>query len=95
MRKPIGVIGGGNVGEALIAGVIQSGLFSPEEVRFFEPRIDRRDYLRAQRDPPARVAGAVVRRMGELPRRGPGRPRGDHIRYRPRMNRRSRSASVS
>ncbi len=46
MRKPLGIIGGGNVGEALIAGVIQSGLLSPEEVRFFEPRVDRRDYLR-------------------------------------------------
>jgi pyrroline-5-carboxylate reductase len=46
MRKPLGIIGGGNMGEALIAGVLQSGLLSPEEVRFFEPRIDRRDFLR-------------------------------------------------
>jgi pyrroline-5-carboxylate reductase len=46
MRKPLGIIGGGNMGEALIAGVLQSGLLSPEEIRFFEPRIDRRDYLR-------------------------------------------------
>ena len=53
MRKPLGVIGGGNVGEALIAGVIQSGLFSPEEVRFFEPRIDRRHYLREKYHAPA------------------------------------------
>ena len=34
------------MGEALIAGVLQSGLFSPEGIQFFEPRIDRRDYLR-------------------------------------------------
>ena len=53
MRKPLGIIGGGNVGEALIAGVIQSGLFSPEEVRFFEPRVDRRDYLREKYQAPA------------------------------------------
>jgi pyrroline-5-carboxylate reductase len=46
MRKPVGIIGGGNMGEALIAGVIQSGLLSPEEILFFEPRMDRRDYLR-------------------------------------------------
>lgn len=55
MRKPLGIIGGGNMGEALIAGVIQSGLLSPEEVRFFEPRIDRRDYLRGKyQAPPAK-----------------------------------------
>lgn len=46
MRKPLGIIGGGNMGEALIHGVLQSGLLSPEEIHFFEPRIDRRDYLR-------------------------------------------------
>ncbi len=46
MRKPVGIIGGGNMGEALIAGIIQSGLLSPEEILFFEPRMDRRDYLR-------------------------------------------------
>ena len=43
MRKPVGIIGGGNMGEALIAGVLQSGLLSPEEILFFEPRMDRRD----------------------------------------------------
>jgi len=46
MHKPVGIIGGGNMGEALIAGVTQSGLLSPEEVLFFEPRIDRREFLR-------------------------------------------------
>jgi pyrroline-5-carboxylate reductase len=46
MRKPVGIIGGGNMGEALIAGVTQSGLLSSEELLFFEPQPDRRDYLR-------------------------------------------------
>ncbi|MBP1715520.1 MAG: oxidoreductase coenzyme F420-dependent, partial [Deltaproteobacteria bacterium] len=46
MRKPLGIIGGGNMGEALIAGVLQSGLLSPEEIQFYEPRMERRDYLR-------------------------------------------------
>jgi len=55
MEKPVGIIGGGNMGEALIAGVTQSGLLSPEEVLFFEPRIDRRDYLREKyRVPPSK-----------------------------------------
>ncbi|HYB21286.1 MAG TPA: pyrroline-5-carboxylate reductase [Thermodesulfobacteriota bacterium] len=55
MRKPVGVIGGGNMGEALIAGVTQSGLLSPEEVLFFEPRLDRREFLREKyRVPPAK-----------------------------------------
>ena len=46
MRKPVGIIGGGNMGEALIAGVTQSGLLSPEDVLFFEPRIERKDFIR-------------------------------------------------
>lgn len=45
MRKPVGIVGGGNMGEALIAGVTQSRLLSPEEVLFFEPRIDRKEFL--------------------------------------------------
>jgi pyrroline-5-carboxylate reductase len=46
MQKPLGIIGGGNMGEALIAGITQSGLLSPTEILFFEPRPDRRKYLR-------------------------------------------------
>jgi pyrroline-5-carboxylate reductase len=34
------------MGEALIAGITQSGLLSPDEVLFFEPRVDRREFLR-------------------------------------------------
>jgi len=46
MKKPLGIIGGGNMGEALIAGITQSGLLSAAEIIFFEPRPDRREYLR-------------------------------------------------
>jgi pyrroline-5-carboxylate reductase len=46
MQKPLGIIGGGNMGEALIAGITQSRLLSPTEILFFEPRLDRREYLR-------------------------------------------------
>ena len=46
MQKPIGIIGGGNMGEALMAGIIQSGLLSSKDILFFEPRDERRQYLR-------------------------------------------------
>jgi pyrroline-5-carboxylate reductase len=45
MRKPIGIIGGGNMGEALIAGITQSGLLNSGEILFFEPRSDRKEFL--------------------------------------------------
>ncbi|MBI5968461.1 MAG: pyrroline-5-carboxylate reductase [Deltaproteobacteria bacterium] len=45
MEKPLGIIGGGNMGEALIAGLIHSGLLSPAEILFSEPRPERRAYL--------------------------------------------------
>ncbi len=45
MEKPLGIIGGGNMGEALIAGITESGLLSPAEILLFEPRFDRREYL--------------------------------------------------
>jgi pyrroline-5-carboxylate reductase len=54
MRKPLGIIGGGNMGEALMSGVTQSGLLLPEELRFFELRADREAYLRQKYQvPPA------------------------------------------
>lgn len=46
MQKPVGIIGGGNMGEALIAGITQSGLLNSGEILFFEPRSDRRELLR-------------------------------------------------
>jgi len=45
MQKPVGIIGGGNMGEALMAGITQSGLMAAKEVLFFEPRSDRREFL--------------------------------------------------
>ena len=45
MRKPLGIIGGGNMGEALIAGVTRASILSPHEILFFEPRSDRRQDL--------------------------------------------------
>ncbi len=45
MQKPIGIIGGGNMGEALIAGITQSGLLNSREILFFEPRSDRSEFL--------------------------------------------------
>ncbi len=63
MRKPLGIIGGGNMGEALISGVTQSGLLSPEEVLFFEPRVDRKEFLREKyRVPPAQNNPDLVSR---------------------------------
>ncbi len=45
MQKPVGIMGGGNMGEALIAGILHSGLLTPREVLFYEPRLDRRKYF--------------------------------------------------
>lgn len=45
MQKPVGIIGGGNMGEALIAGILQSGLLLPGEILFSEPRLERRESL--------------------------------------------------
>jgi len=45
MQKPVGILGGGNMGEALMAGLIQSGLLSSQEILFFEPRLDRQEFL--------------------------------------------------
>ena len=45
MQKPVGIMGGGNMGEALMAGIIQSGLLTPREILFHEPRPERKKYL--------------------------------------------------
>jgi pyrroline-5-carboxylate reductase len=67
MQKPLGIIGGGNMGEALIAGIIQSGLLSPTEILFFEPRSDRRKYLREKfRVSPAETNKELVSRAPTL-----------------------------
>lgn len=67
MQKPLGIIGGGNMGEALIAGITQSGLLSPTEILFFEPRPDRRKYLRERfRVSPAKTNKELVSRAPTL-----------------------------
>jgi pyrroline-5-carboxylate reductase len=45
MENSMGIMGGGNMGEALIAGVIQSGLLTPRQILFHEPRPEREKYL--------------------------------------------------
>jgi pyrroline-5-carboxylate reductase len=46
MQKPLGIIGVGNMGEALVDGITQSGLLRPREIHFFEPRSEREEFLR-------------------------------------------------
>ncbi|HHY59179.1 MAG TPA: NAD(P)-binding domain-containing protein, partial [Clostridia bacterium] len=45
MSNRLAVIGGGAMGEALVAGAVRSGRYSPETVIVSEPREDRRRYL--------------------------------------------------
>ncbi len=46
MTTQIGFIGGGQMGEALIRGIIQSGLYAPENILVTEPDSARRAYLK-------------------------------------------------
>lgn len=45
MDNRIGFIGGGQMGEALIRGIIKSGLYAPEAVSVAEPNSKRREYI--------------------------------------------------
>lgn len=45
MHRPLGIIGGGNMGEALIAGITQSRLFSASDIILYEPRRERLEDL--------------------------------------------------
>ncbi len=45
-EKKFGLIGGGNMGEALVKGLIQSGEAGPREIIVSEPLAARRDYLK-------------------------------------------------
>lgn len=45
MSNKIGFIGGGQMGEALIKGIITSKLYSPENIVVSEPSSERRQYL--------------------------------------------------
>jgi pyrroline-5-carboxylate reductase len=45
MRQKIGFIGGGQMAEALIKGIIASGLYKSEDILVAEPNESRRDHL--------------------------------------------------
>ena len=45
MRQKIGFIGGGQMAEALIKGIITSGLYKNEDILVAEPNESRRDHL--------------------------------------------------
>lgn len=44
-KESLGLVGGGQMGEALIRGVIESGLLPPDNITVAEPFSERRDYL--------------------------------------------------
>ncbi len=48
LTETIGLIGGGQMGEALIRGILDSGLIAKEKVFVVDPSTDRRDYLHRQ-----------------------------------------------
>ena len=45
MTNTIGFIGGGQMGEALIRGIIDSGLYQADAISVAEPNQERRDYM--------------------------------------------------
>lgn len=45
MTETLGCIGGGQMGEALIKGILQSGLYQAQQITIAEPNPERRDYL--------------------------------------------------
>lgn len=45
MKNTIGFIGGGQMGEALIRGLIQSELYAKDDICVAEPNQERRDYM--------------------------------------------------
>lgn len=58
MTDKIGCIGGGQMGEALVRGMIQSGLYQGGDIMIAEPDAQRRDYLEST---------YAVRAVGESP----------------------------
>jgi pyrroline-5-carboxylate reductase len=45
LRGKLGFIGGGRMGEALIQGLLKSGLITAEDILATDPVADRRVYL--------------------------------------------------
>ena len=43
--KEIGIIGGGQMAEALIKGFLEKNIFSPDKILVSEPVFERRQYL--------------------------------------------------
>jgi len=46
-RKTIGFIGGGNMAEALVGGIIRAGILNPSDIIISEPVEERRDHLQS------------------------------------------------
>jgi pyrroline-5-carboxylate reductase len=47
MTKKIGFIGGGQMGEALVKGLLKAGLYQSHSILLVEPNAERRGYLKA------------------------------------------------
>lgn len=47
-RYQLAIIGGGAIGEALVAGAIRTGLYAPEQILVSDPLVVRREYLAKQ-----------------------------------------------
>ncbi len=45
--ESIGLVGGGQMGEALVRGIIESGLFTADKIMIAEPFAERRQYLQS------------------------------------------------
>ena len=45
--EPLGFIGAGNMAEAIISGLIRKALIAPHDIRVFDIKPDRMDYLRS------------------------------------------------
>ncbi|HEC49587.1 MAG TPA: pyrroline-5-carboxylate reductase, partial [Candidatus Desulfofervidus auxilii] len=47
MRRTIGFIGGGNMGEAIIKGILKSKLYKSEDIMVSDIRKERLKYLKS------------------------------------------------
>jgi pyrroline-5-carboxylate reductase len=46
MMKPLGFIGGGNMAEAIVSGLLRKGLTSPPTIRVFDIKTERMEHLK-------------------------------------------------